>query len=100
MNVPVARYTDDQQILRPAQSPARPLVSVCMPTYRLRPNGTNRRAIESVLAQSFTDFEFIIVDDGSLDGLHSMLLDYQQRDPRIVIIRHDLNSGLPAVRLN
>jgi glycosyltransferase involved in cell wall biosynthesis len=100
MNVPVARYLDDQQILRPDQSPARPLVSVCMPTYRLRPNGTNQRAIESVLAQSFTDFEFIIVDDGSLDGLHSMLLDYQQQDPRIVIIRHDLNSGLPAVRLN
>jgi O-antigen biosynthesis protein len=100
MNVPVARYINDQQILRHPQGPANPLISVCMPTYRLRPNGTNRRAIESVLGQSFEDFEFIIVDDGSLDGLNSMLLEYQQKDPRIVIIRHDVNSGLPALRLN
>lgn len=91
---------EDQKVLRHPQNPGSPLISVCMPTYRLRPGGTNQRAIESVLGQTFTDFEFIIVDDGSLDGLYDLLLEYQKQDSRIVIVRHDKNSGLPGLRVN
>lgn len=100
MNIPASRFIEGQQILRHPQNPETPLVSVCMPTYRLRPGGTNQRAIESVLEQSFADFEFIIVDDGSLDGLYDLLLEYQQRDSRIIIVRHEINSGLPGLRVN
>lgn len=100
MNIPVSRFLRDQQVLRQPKNPETPLVSVCMPTYRLRPGGTNQRAIESVLEQSFADFEFIIVDDGSLDGLYDLLLEYQHRDSRIIIVRHEINSGLPGLRVN
>ncbi|APE27934.1 Glycosyl transferase, group 2 family protein [Aurantiacibacter gangjinensis] len=52
-------------------------------------------AIESVLAQSFTDFEFLILDDGSGDGTAAILADYAARDARIrPIIRE--NRGLIA----
>lgn len=100
MSIPVSRFLEDQKILRHPQNPETPLVSVCMPTYRLRPGGTNQRAIESVLGQSFTDFEFIIVDDGSLDGLYDLLLEYQKQDSRIIVVRHEINSGLPGLRVN
>ena len=100
MNIPVSRYLQDQRVQRHPKNPQSPLVSVCMPTYRLRPGGTNQCAIESVLNQSFADFEFIIVDDGSLDGLYDLLLEYQQRDSRIIIVRHEINSGLPGLRVD
>lgn len=100
MNIPASRFMEGQQVQRHPQNPEAPLVSVCMPTYHLRPGGTNQRAIESVLGQSFTDFELIIVDDGSLDGLYDLLLEYQKQDHRIVIVRHDINSGLPGLRVN
>src|SRR5688572_27137791 len=100
MNIRVSRFLEDQKILTHPQNPTDPLISVVMPTYRLRDGGFfNQRAIESVLNQTFNDFEFIIVDDGSLDGLQTLLLEYQQHDSRIVIIRHEINSGLHAVRL-
>ncbi len=62
------------------------------------------QAVESVLNQSITDFEFIIVDDGSSDGT-STILD-TCHDPRIVRLRNEsnigltrsLNRGLQAVR--
>lgn len=100
MNIPVSRFLKDQQVFRHPKNPETPLVSVCMPTYRLRPGGTNQRAIESVLEQSFAHFEFIIVDDGSLDGLYDLLLEYQQLDSRIIVVRHEINSGLPGLRVN
>lgn len=100
MAIAVSHFLQDQQIIRHPDNPKQPLVSVCMPTYRLRPMEANQRAIESVLGQTFSDFEFIIVDDGSLDGLCSLILEYQKRDPRIVLIRHEINSGLPGLRVD
>ena len=50
-------------------------------------------AIESILGQSFTDFEFVIVDDGSTDSTPSIVADYQRRDSRIRVIRK-ANTGL------
>jgi len=51
-------------------------------------------AIDSILAQSFRDFEFVIVDDGSTDGSRQLVLSY--RDPRIRLIANDSNRGLTA----
>ena len=91
MGIPFSRFLQDQKIIRQPRNLQRPLVSVVMPTYILRPGGMNQRAIESVLSQSFTDFEFIIIDDGSIDGLQEILEEYQRRDARIILVRHDVN---------
>src|SRR5712691_12480269 len=50
-------------------------------------------AIESVLAQSVTDFEFLIVDDGSTDGTSRILSQYQRRDSRICVLHNHDNLG-------
>jgi glycosyltransferase involved in cell wall biosynthesis len=72
---------------------AAPAVSVLMPVY----NGERylATAIESILNQTFADFEFIIVDDGSTDGTAAILADYQQRDERIQVYRQE-NQGIVA----
>lgn len=71
-----------------------PLVSVIMPVY-------NRQlyvnyAIESILAQSFQDFELIIIDDGSTDNTIDIIKQYN--DPRIKLIRNDGNFGVAITR--
>ena len=68
-----------------------PLVSVVMPVYNSELHLAE--AIESILAQSFTDFELIIVDDGSRDGSPAIIRAYAERDPRIRIIRLAENAG-------
>ncbi|WP_051533995.1 glycosyltransferase [Desulfitibacter alkalitolerans] len=95
----VSRFLEDQKIIRRHDEISNPQVSVIMPTY-CRGEISLRRAIESVLKQTFHDFEFIIIDDGSKDGTFNILKEYQEKDNRIVIIRHNLNSGLPALRVN
>lgn len=52
-------------------------------------------AIESVLGQSFQDFEFIILNDGSTDGTAAILDEYRRRDSRIRVIERE-NRGLVA----
>ena len=54
------------------------------------------RAIESVLSQSFEDFELIVVDDGSLDGTGALLA--RQVDPRVRVITELRNRGACAAR--
>jgi glycosyltransferase involved in cell wall biosynthesis len=51
------------------------------------------QAIESILAQTFQDFEIVVVDDGSTDGTAAILQAYGQRDPRIKVIRNQPNQG-------
>ena len=55
-------------------------------------------AIESILAQSFTDFEFIIVDDGSQDGSADIVRAYASRDDRIRLSRLERNMGAADAR--
>ncbi|MBI3951597.1 MAG: glycosyltransferase [Acidobacteria bacterium] len=69
-----------------------PRVSVLMPVYNGAP--FLREAIESILSQTFTDFEFIIVDDGSTDETPEILGSYS--DPRIRLLHHETNQGLTA----
>ncbi|MEA2604229.1 MAG: hypothetical protein QOF89_5221 [Acidobacteriota bacterium] len=93
-------FLADQRVFRAAAAPESPAVSVVLPTWRRHQGGLLRRAVESVLAQSFGDLELIAVDDGSTDGSHEYLLAVQAADPRLVYVRHELNSGLPALRVN
>lgn len=90
---------NEREILRSERSSSCPIISVIMPTY-CRGEISLRKSIESVLNQTFNAFEFIIIDDGSRDGTFQILKEYQEVDHRIVIIRHHLNSGLPALRIN
>ncbi len=69
------------------------LISVLMANYNTRDRYL-RSAIESVLRQSYTNFEFIIVDDGSSDDSVAIIKSYQ--DERIVFIRNKTNIGLIA----
>jgi len=71
-----------------------PRVSVLMSVY----NGEKylQEAVESILNQTFHDFEFIIVDDGSLDSTPRLLAGYEARDPRVVSHRIAHNQGLSS----
>lgn len=75
---------------------AAPLVSVVLPVY----NGKEylAEAIDSVLAQTFINFELIMIDDGSTDGSQQILKDYERRDSRMRVIVRE-NRGL-ATTLN
>ncbi len=53
-------------------------------------------AIDSILAQTFTDFECLIIEDGSTDSTLDMLRQYAARDERIKLIIHQKNQGLIA----
>ena len=78
-----------EQSRRHAQSPR---VTVLMPVY----NGAVhlREAIDSILNQTYRDFEFLIIDDGSQDNSVEVVQSYE--DPRIRLIRNEANIGLPA----
>ena len=93
-----ADFLKDQQIVKPQGVIRKPLVSVIMPTYCRAHDGLLARAIRSVLSQTLADFEFIIVDDGSTDASQDVIRDFQRQDDRILYVRHEVNSGLPALR--
>lgn len=69
-----------------------PKISVIMSVY----NGQDFlcQAINSVLNQSFKNFEFIIVDDASTDGTNVILKEFVEEDRRIIVIRNPENIGL------
>ncbi|MDQ3047217.1 MAG: glycosyltransferase [Bacteroidota bacterium] len=69
-----------------------PSVSVLMPVY----NGEQflREAIDSILGQTWKNFEFIIINDGSTDGSEEIILSY--KDNRIVYLKNEINLGLIA----
>lgn len=74
---------------------SRPMVSVILPTYNRA--ALVGRSIESVLNQTYTDFELIIVDDASTDNSSEVFTQYEQ-DPRIRVLRLDRNQGAGIAR--
>ncbi len=71
-----------------------PTVSVLIPTFQYA--GYLPQAIESVLNQSFTDFELIISDDDSSDGSADVIRQYAQQDRRIRFVLQSPNLGMVA----
>lgn len=69
-----------------------PIVSVLLPVY----NGERHltAAVESILRQSYSDFELLIIDDGSTDNSADIISRF--RDPRILLYRSESNLGLVA----
>ncbi len=71
-----------------------PLVSIGIPTYqRAR---TLRRAIGSALAQSYTNIEVVVCDDGSSDSTETLCRDLSAHDRRVRYLRSPTNLGLAA----
>ncbi len=72
-----------------------PVISIIIPVY----NSVDKLsdAIESVLAQTYNDWELIIIDDGSNDGSASVCDEYEKKDSRIKVI-HIENSGVSFAR--
>lgn len=72
-----------------------PIVSVSISVFNaeryLRP------AIDSILNQSFQDFELLLLDDGSVDNSWAILQEYAAKDPRVRIRSHE-NRGVPKTR--
>ena len=70
-------------------------LSIIIPVYRVE--ATLDRCLQSVVSQSFRDFELILVDDGSPDRCPQMCDEWARRDDRIQVV-HQQNGGLSAAR--
>ena len=72
-----------------------PAVSIIVPVYNAE--RTIGRCIESILNQEYTDFELLLVNDGSTDASGSLCDGYAAKDARIRVI-HKKNGGVSAAR--
>lgn len=70
----------------------KPLISVYMPVFNAAPYLS--QAVESILSQTLSNFEFIIIDDHSTDNSWKIIKSYARRDSRIRIFRNRLNLGV------
>lgn len=71
------------------------MISIIVPIYNV--SEYLARCIESICAQSYTDLEIILVDDGSTDGSSDICDQYTEQDSRIKVI-HKVNGGLVSAR--
>ena len=80
-----------REVVNQGKSGTPPKVSIGMPVY----NGEKfiREALDSLLAQTFTDFELIISDNASTDGTEAICRKYVERDSRIRYVRQTINRG-------
>ena len=72
-----------------------PKISVITPVYKVE--NYLRKCVDSILAQTFTDFELFIVDDGSPDSCGDIADEYEKKDTRVHAI-HKENGGAPSAR--
>lgn len=72
-----------------------PLVSIIMPVYNT--GNVLHSQNKSVLMQTFTDFELLLIDDGSQDGSSEICDYYAQKDPRVLVF-HKINGGICDAR--
>ena len=73
-----------------------PLVSIVIPAYNIE--AYLPRCLDSLLAQTFEDFEAIVVNDCSPDGLSAIAHRYALRDTRVRVIDKPVNQGTMAAR--
>lgn len=71
-------------------------ISIVMPVFNTAEY--LKESIESILQQTYTEFELICVNDASTDNSYDILREYQQCDARIVIVNHETNSGAAVSR--
>jgi len=73
-----------------------PLVTVIMPAYNCV--HTVEQSVCSIIDQTMSDLELIVIDDGSTDQTFELLMRLKRRDPRIAVLRNDRNNGVAATR--
>ena len=73
-----------------------PLVSIITPVYNREE--VLRQTVESVLSQSFGDFEYILVNDASTDNSLAILKEYEKKDSRVKVINLEKNLGPAGAR--
>lgn len=71
------------------------MITIIVPVYKVQEY--LNRCVDSILNQTFTDFELLLVDDGSPDNCGKMCDEYAEKDSRVFVI-HQKNSGLSAAR--
>ena len=74
----------------------KPLVSIIVPIYKVE--NYVRRCVESILSQTYTNIEVLLVDDASTDECGKIIDEFGKMDSRIVCIHLDTNSGLSEAR--
>lgn len=67
-----------------------PTISIVLPVYNTETY--LRECIESILSQTYTDFECIIIDDASSDGSREIIQEYAETDPRIHFLFNATNE--------
>ena len=72
-----------------------PLISIIVPIYKVEPY--LRRCLDSIVSQTYTNLEIILVDDGSPDDCPQICDEYAAKDIRITVIHKD-NGGLSDAR--
>ncbi|MCD6593200.1 glycosyltransferase family 2 protein [Candidatus Bathyarchaeota archaeon] len=70
----------------------KPLISVIMPVYN--EEKTIKKAVESVLKQTYREIELIIIDDASIDSTPKIISELAKEDDRIVMLRNSVNRGI------
>ena len=71
-----------------------PVISIVLPVY----NGARylHEAIESIISQTFTQWELIVVDDGSTDESPAIIARFCEQDERIISVRNETNLNLKS----
>lgn len=77
------------------ESDRKPVISVIVPVYKVEPYLHD--CVDSILAQTYTELEIILVDDGSPDNCPAICDEYAKKDSRIKVIHKD-NGGLSDAR--
>ncbi len=95
MNENLTEMRTDLSFPGEGSNPTPPKVSVIVPVYKVEKYLPE--CIDSILAQTFTDFELILVDDGSPDNSGKICDDYATRDSRIRVF-HKENGGVSSAR--
>ena len=73
-----------------------PLVSIIVPVYNVEPY--LRACLDSILAQTYQNWEAVLVDDGSKDQSGTICDEYARRDPRFIVV-HKQNEGVAKARI-
>ena len=81
--------------MNPAENKAVPEVSIIVPVYNAEK--ALRRCVDSILGQEYTDFELLLIDDGSKDGSGAICDAYAASDSRVRVV-HKVNTGVSDTR--
>lgn len=74
-----------------------PLISVIVPVYNT--SKFLKKCFDSLLHQTYTNLEFIIVNDASTDDSEEIIKEYARKNPKFILVKHEKNRGLFQARL-